>query len=215
MNGRSPHWLLANDNTEGNVRIRKTLLVLGAVMLPLGTVALLQSTAFAKTPVGTGTTSCTISDGTLNFNPPLSAGGTAGAKKEVTTVTASLTGCSGGSPVGAPTSISVKAIKTKAAKHTNAGECSAFETGAGTAKVKATIDWATVKKSKFNLDGLTGGANPEGELGFTGSFTVKGSYAGTGNLSAYLTQASTDELGACSGSISTLYLDPTTSSGTI
>src|SRR5450631_4878986 len=33
--GTARHWLLANDHTEGNMRIRKCLLVLTAVMLPV------------------------------------------------------------------------------------------------------------------------------------------------------------------------------------
>jgi len=194
------------------MRRSKILMGVLALALPIGTIAATQTAAFAKTPVGTGSVSCTISNGTLSFNPPLSATGEAGAKKESTTVSATLTGCSGGATA---TSISVKTIKTKATKGTNAGACSAFETGAGSAKVKATIEWAAVKKSKFNLAGLSGGVNGIGELGFTGNFSVKGSYAGTGSLAAYLTSASTNELQTCSGSISTLQLDPATSNSTL
>ena len=75
------------------MRLRKSLMVLIAVMLPVASISLLEGTAFAKKVTGTGNTTCSFG-GTINFNPPLTQNGTPGVKKEVTTVTASLGSCS-------------------------------------------------------------------------------------------------------------------------
>src|SRR6202035_2100757 len=77
--------------TKVNTR-RKILMGVLAIALPIGTIAAVQSTAFAAKVTGTGTTTCTFG-GTINFNPPLTSAGTAGVKKEITTVTATLSAC--------------------------------------------------------------------------------------------------------------------------
>jgi hypothetical protein len=196
------------------MRLRKSLLVLTAVMLPVASIALLEGTAFAKKVTGTGTTTCSFG-GTIDFNPPLSENGTPGVKKEVTTVSATLGTCSGGTPVGAATSVAVKPIKTKVAKGSNAGTCSSFESNSSTIAVKVKVNWAGEKPSKFTVQGLHPAVNGEGEVGFTGSFAVGGSYAGTGSLGVYLTPASTQAIGTCSGSISSLSIDRSNSSGSL
>jgi|HubBroStandDraft_5_1064220.scaffolds.fasta_scaffold415532_2 hypothetical protein len=195
------------------MRLRKSVLVLTAVMLPIATIGLLEGTAFAKKVLGTGNPTCHFG-GTINFNPPLSKNGTPGAKKEVTTVNASLSSCSGGSPAAPASSVAVKPIKTKTAKGANGGTCSSFTSAAGTAKVKVKINWTGEKPSKFSVDGLHATVNPEtGEVGFTGSFPVAGSYGGTGNLAVYLTTASSTAIATCSGSISSLAIDRSSSTG--
>jgi hypothetical protein len=195
------------------MRLKKSVLILTAVMLPIATIGLLEGTAFAKKVTGTGNPTCSFG-GTINFNPPLSKNGTPGAKKEVTTVNASLGSCSGGVPAAPASSTSVKPIKTKTAKGANGGTCSSFTTAAGTAKVKVKINWTGEKPSKFTVVGLHATINAEtGEVGFTGSFPVAGSYAGTGNLAVYLTQASSTAIATCSGSISSLAIDRSSSSG--
>jgi hypothetical protein len=196
------------------MRLRKSLLVLTAVTLPVASVALLEGTAFAKKVTGAGMTTCNFG-GTINFNPPLSSAGTPGAKKEITTVTANLGSCSGGTPVGNATSVAVKPIKTKAAKGSNAGKCSDFASNASKVTVKVKVNWAGEKPSKFNISGLTVAVNGSGEVGFTGSFPVQGSYAGTGSVGVYLTQASSNAIATCSGSIASLQIDQATSSGTL
>jgi hypothetical protein len=193
---------------------RKILMGVLAIALPIGTIAAVQGTAFAKKVTGTGTTTCNFG-GKLDFNPPLSSAGTAGAKKEITTVSATLGSCSGGTPVGSATSVAVKPIKTKAAKGSNAGKCSDFAANASKVVVKVKVNWAGEKPSKFNISGLTVGVNGSGEVGFTGSFPVQGSYAGTGNVAVYLTPASSNAIATCSGSISTLFIDSATSSGAL
>jgi hypothetical protein len=196
------------------MRLRKSLLVLTAVMLPVASIALLEGTAFAKKVTGAGHTVCSFG-GTINFSPPLSSAGTAGVKKEVTTVDASLGTCSGGTPVGSASSVAVKPIKTKVAKGQNAGTCSSFESNSSTITVKVKVNWVGEKPSKFSVAGLHPAVNADGEVGFTGSFAVGGSYAGEGSLGVYLTPASTNAIGTCSGSISQLTIDRSNSSGTL
>jgi len=196
------------------MRMKKGLLVLAAATLPLASVALLEGTAVAKTSLGTGAVSCHIG-GTISFNPPLSAAGTPGVKKSVTTVTAHLSSCSGGTPAASPASVTVKPIKTKVAKGQNAGTCSSFASSAGTIKVKVKINWAGEKPSKLTVNGLHVSINGEGEAGFTASFPVSGSYAGSGSFAVYLTQTSSTEVATCAGSISTLQLDSSTSTANL
>ncbi len=214
MAGAVRLWLLANDHTEGIVRIRKTLLVLTAVMLPVASVALLEGTAFAKKVTGTGNPTCSFG-GSINFNPPLTKNGTPGVKKEVTTVTASLGSCSGGNPTPPASSVVVKAIKTKTPKGQNGATCSSFTSSAGSAKVKVKVNWVGMKPSKFTVVGLHPSINGAGEVGFTGSFPVAKSYAGTGHLGVFLTSASSNAIATCSGSISSLQIDRSNSSGTL
>ena len=197
------------------MRLRKSLLVIAAVTLPLASVALLGGTASAGKVTGQGTTSCSFG-GTINFNPPLSQNGTPGVKKEVVTVSANLSGCSGGTPPGPPGStVAVKPIKSKVAKGQNAGTCSSFASSAGTIKVKVKINWAGEKPSKLTVQGLHVSINGEGEAGFTANFPVSGSYAGSGSFAVYLTQTSSTEVATCAGSISTLQLDSSTSTANL
>jgi len=192
--------------------MKKGLLVLIAVALPLASVALLEGTAVAGKVTGSGMTTCNFG-GSINFNPPLTKNGTAGVKKEVTTVTASLGACSGGSPAAVASSVAVKPIKTKTPKGQNGATCSSFDSASATASVKVKINWNGEKPSKFTVQGLHPAVNGAGELGFTGSFSVAGSYPGTGNLGVFLTPASSNAIATCSGSVSSLQIDRSNSSG--
>lgn len=197
------------------MKIRKFLLVLAAAMLPLASVALLEGTAFAKAVTGTGNPTCHFG-GTINFNPPLSQNGTTSVKKEITTVTASLSSCSGGTPPAPASTVAVKPIKSKTPKGQATGTCSSFESNSSTITVKVKIKWTGEKPTKFAISGLHATVNTTtGEVGFTGSFPVAGSYAGTGHLGVYLTQADSNKIATCSGSISTLHIDRANSSGTL
>jgi len=201
---------------------RKILMGVLALALPIGTVITLQGTASAGKVTGTGNPTCTFG-GTISFNPPLTQAGTPGVKKETTTVSANLTGCSGGTPAAPASVVSVKPIKTKTSpKGSNGATCSGFAGNAGSVTVKVKINWAGEKPSKFNISGLSASINGFGEVGFTGSFPVSGSYAGTGNLGVYLTPADSNAIANCSsptppyaGSISVLHIDPAHSSGTL
>jgi hypothetical protein len=192
--------------------MKKRFLVLTAVLLPLASVTLIEGTAFAKKVTGTGNPTCAFG-GTISFNPPLTENGTAGVKKEVTTVTASLSSCTGGTPAPPASSVAVKSIKTKTPKGQNGATCSSFESSSSSAKVKVKVDWTGEKPSKFTVVGLHPGVNSAGEVGFTGSFPISGSYAGSGTLGVYLTPASSNAIATCSGSISSLAIDRSNSSG--
>jgi hypothetical protein len=194
------------------MRLRKSLMILTAVMLPVASIALLEGTAFAKKVTGTGNPTCSFG-GTISFSPPLTKAGSTSIKKETTTVTASLGSCSGGAPAAPASTVSVKPIKTKTAKGKAGGSCSSFTTASSTAVVKVKIAWTGEKPSKFTVEGLHASVNSSGEVGFTGSFPVAGSYAGTGNLGVYLTPASSAAIATCSGNISSLSIDRTHSSG--
>jgi len=197
------------------MRMKKALLVVAAVSLPIATVALGEGTAFAKKVTGSGTTNCRFS-GSINFNPPLTQAGSTSVKKEVTTVVANLSGCSGGTPPGpSGSTVKIKPIKTKTAKGSAGATCSSFESNAQTVAIKITVKWPGEKPSKFTISGLHVSFNGEGEAGFTGGFPVTGSYAGTGHVAAYLTQSSTAKIATCSGSVSSLQLDSSTSTGNI
>lgn len=196
------------------MRMRKSLLILTAVMLPVASIALLEGSAFAKAVTGTGNPTCSFG-GTINFNPPLTSAGTPGVKKEVTTVTASLGSCTGGNPAPPASSVAVKPIKTKTPKGQNGATCGSFTTSAGSAKVKVKINWSGEKSSKFTVVGLHPSINGSGEVGFTGSFPVGGSYAGSGSIGVFLTPASSSAIATCSGSISSLAIDRSNSSGTL
>jgi hypothetical protein len=198
------------------MRIRKGLLILAAVSLPIASVTLLEGTAFAKKVTGSGLTTCHVS-GTITFNPPLSSAGTPGVKKTITTVTANAIGCSGGTPVPGTTPLTVKPIKAKVAKGSNASTCSSFTSAASTITVKGKVGWSGEKPSKFAVPsgGLHIAINGMGEAGFTASVPVTGSYAGSGSLAVYLTQADSTTIASCTGSISTVHFDSTQSTTTL
>jgi len=195
------------------MNLKKSLLVLTALMLPLASIALLEGTAIAGKVTGTGSTTCSFG-GTLTFNPPLTAAGSTSIKKEVTSVNTTLGSCSGGTPVGVATSVAVKPIKTKTAKGKAGGTCGSFDSAASGVVVKVKVNWNGEKPSKFSVAGLHASINGLGEVGFTGSFANAGSYAGSGHLAVYLTPASSNAIVTCSGSVGSLSIDRTQSSGT-
>jgi hypothetical protein len=192
---------------------RKILMGVLALALPVGTIVGLSTAASAGKVTGTGSTTCNFG-GTISFNPPLTKNGSTSTKKETTTVNATLGTCSGGNPVGHATSVAVKPIKTKTAKGAAGGTCSSFDSAASGVTVKVKVNWNGEKPSKFDISGLHISVNGEGEVGFTGTFSNSGSYAGSGHLAVYLTPASGSQIATCSGSVSTLTLDRSTSSGT-
>jgi len=198
------------------MRIRKGLLVLAAVSLPIASVTMLEGTAFAKKVTGAGSTTCNVS-GTITFNPPLTKAGSTSIKKEVTTVSSSLIGCTGGTPQPSGSiPLTVKPIKTKTSpKGSAGGTCGGFATNAGAVKVSAKISWPGEKPSKFTVTGLHVAINGMGEAGFTASAPVSGSYGGSGSLAVYLTQADSTAIATCSGSISTVHFDSTQSTTTL
>jgi hypothetical protein len=200
------------------MRNNKALLALSAVLLPLASVVLLESTAVAKHVTGSGTVTCHVS-GTLTFNPPLTPSGTA-VKKEIITVSTSAVNCSGGTPTASPGSTATKPVKVKSTtKPPNSGSCAAAasQTGPGTT-VKGKQNWGGgVKPSKFLLTGVKFGLDSgTGEVDETGSVTTTGSYAGSGTVHIDFNSSSSSALLACVGGtsstpISSVTIDPANS----
>ena len=184
-----------------NMRIRKCVIVLAAVTLPLASVVMLEGTAFAKKVTGTGAPTCHFG-GTINFNPGLKPGNGSPASKEVVTVSANLTRCSGGSPSASPTGITVKSIKIKSTvkegKTKYAGGCGSLASAAAAIVVKTKVSWSGEKPSKTTITHLAFGVNSNtGEADFTGSTATTGSYAGSGTVAVSFTHASTNALLGC------------------
>ncbi len=211
-----------NKQTEWQMRIRKWVLALSAVALPIASVALLEGTAVAKTAVGTGSVSCHLG-GTVSFSPALTPAGTA-ASKEVVTVSISASQCSGGTPPQTSATITSKAIKikgTKEGKTKISGSCASFGTSAKTVSVKSKWSWTGAKPSKTLLSGLNETINGEGEVGFTtGSGSVSGSYGPSGSAAVYFNTAGSNAILACvagssPASVSSLTLDSSTSTATL
>ena len=67
------------------MRLRKSAMVVGAILIPLATITLVGGTAFAAKVTGTGSVTCNVG-GTATFNPPLSANGSPASKEVVAPV---------------------------------------------------------------------------------------------------------------------------------
>ncbi len=203
--------------------IRKCVMALTALALPIASVALLEGTAVAKTALGTGAVSCHLSGG-VTFSPPLTPAGVS-ASKEVVTVNIAATGCSGGAPPQSSATITTKALKIKATKTGKtkiAGSCNDFATAAKTISVKSKWAWASpAKKTKTLISNLSEGVNGEGEVGFSSSsVSVSGSYGSSGSVAVYFTPTSSDAIlgcvaGSSSAQVSSLTLDTSSSSATL
>ena len=201
------------------MRIKKGLLVLAAVTLPLASVVMLEGTAFAGKTTGTGTPTCHFG-GTINFSPGLQPGNGSPASKETVTVSATLSSCSGGTPPASPVSITVKPIKIKSTmkvgKTKYAGGCGTLATAASTILVKSKVNWSGEKPSKTNISKLAFSVSPDtGEAYFSGPTSTTGSYAGSGTATVSFNNASTTALVNCEaglpGSVTTATIDATNS----
>ena len=181
------------------MRMKRYVMVLAAVALPISTVALLEGTAVAKTALGTGAVTCSVG-GSVSFSPPLTPAGTS-ASKEVVTVSLTASHCSGGTPPQTSGSITTKALKikaTKSGKSKIAGSCASFGTSAKTVTVKSKWAWSGAKPSKTTIVGLNEAINGAGEVGFTaGSFATSGSYSGAGSAGVYFNTASSNAILGC------------------
>jgi len=196
------------------VHLRKAFVMLIAAALPLASVSLVDSTAQARgAPTATGSTTCRLA-GTINSSVPLTRGGTPGTKNDVTTIDLSTVGsCTGGS--GSPAAITLKAIKVTLPKVVPAGTCAGGPMWGSSSTVKGKVTWASVKPSKLTINGLRSSVNTAGEVGFTAHPVVTGSFARTGTIVVYITQADTSASASCSAGLSTVNIDPSTSSATL
>ncbi len=149
---------------------RKLMMAAGALVLPLAAVATVgvgtASAARSGQVTGTGAVTCTTIHGTITFNPPLATGGTAA---ETTSVTATATGCTGGTPN--PTQVNSTATITG-----GTNSCTALATAA-----PPTLTGTYLPAGSLNPSSTVGGTETEQvspHLGFTISgATTTGSFA--------------------------------------
>jgi hypothetical protein len=192
--------------------VRTGLTVLVAAALPLASVSLLEGTAHARgLPTGSGTITCHVG-GTINFSPLFQNA----TPERVNITSIDLVGsgsCRGQS--SSPSSITFKPIKVKLPKGLPVETCAGGPLWSNTTVSKGEVTWNNVKPSKFIVNGMRTSLNDEHETGFTAHPAVKGSFAGSGTLAVYLTEAETNAVAACSEGLSTVNIDPATSTATL
>jgi len=177
---------------------RKILMGILAIALPIGTVAAVQSTAFAKTkPPADPPRTCTVSGSVAFQAPGLSKTGSVSstAKTSVTTASSSF----GGGCTGSTGSLNItsKNTKCKGADDPTGTACAvkktySFDTEASFASTGTSSILKSLKKLNFTLDGVayqtkataassigcTDSVSPPGgipqEVGFQITGTVKG-----------------------------------------
>ena len=212
-----------NLEKEHLMRIRKSAMVVGAVLIPLATITLVAGPAFAAKVTGTGSVTCNVG-GTASFNPPLSQNGAAASKEVVTLSGVTISNCSGGTPsASGGGTITIKPLKIKGTgKPKMAGSCSNLAGSVSTILAKTKTSWANgakpTKTVESNFKIAVGSGASAGEEGFASQDgTASGSYAGSGSVTAYFTQSSSSAfIAACggSGSLSTAQIDSSTSTFT-
>ena len=205
------------------MRLRKSAMVVGAVLIPLATVTLVAGPAFAAKVTGSGAVTCNVG-GTATFNPPLSENGSPASKEVVTLSGVTLSGCSGGTPsASAGGSITIKPLKIKGTgKPKMSGSCSNLAGSVSTILAKTKTSWTNgakpTKTVESNFKIAVGSGASAGEEGFASQAgTASGSYAGSGSVTAYFTKTSSSAfIAACGGSstLSTAQIDATTSTFT-
>jgi hypothetical protein len=221
---------------------RKILMGVLAIALPIGTLAVLQTSASAgkPKPPPDPARNCTV-DGNVLFAPPgLSKNGTFSTTAKTSQVHTSGTNFGGGCTGSIPTqTITSKSTKCKAAGNPNAG-CA----GKGynydnesTFASPATIATITksLKKLSFTLDGVsyqskTTGASElvctNGDVGFKISGTIKKPKQDKGQASVATVCLGADsgpgttgnffaDLGSGTGTIATAAIDPSTGGSTV
>ncbi|MGH9029526.1 MAG: hypothetical protein ACRDV4_07920 [Acidimicrobiales bacterium] len=200
------------------------------VAVPVGIVtALLGPSMFASAAAAQDPIMCNLS-GSVTFNPPLTKAGDNTGKGSVETVTLdglSLSHCLSSDSSGAPSSGSIsnqtltiaatKSGKGKSAEYLT-GYCPGFASSSSLKALKKltlTTNWTGGAGGSTTVETKSGAvaANSSGEAGFaivekfeSGNYPTK-----VAQTIAYLTSADTAEIGSCSGSISSISFDGTTS----
>jgi hypothetical protein len=175
--------------TQGDtyVRIRKVIVILGAVAMPMALLSFGGGVASAKGTSGAvaqpGTVSCSKITGVISFNPPLTLTGTA---TENTTIKITVKGCSvqGGSVK--PKKGTVDADISNASS-TNG--CTSLETSQ---PETLTVTWAPGSKiapTTASFSGYAVASNAKGDEGFSlpnsgGTGAAVGSYAQASGVTA-------------------------------
>ncbi len=182
------------------MRIRRVaaVVVAGVTVMTMTGVALLPGSAWAKTPLGTGTYGCGVVaiEGSISLNRPWSDTGKGVVKA---TVSASIPGCTGGSP--GPGVVTVSGTFT----FPNGGNGCSNGSNA-TAKLKLTYN-SPVKASKFTGSFFV---DPVAMVSPAYADTVTGSYPLSG---ATLLLGGGEHSGQCSTGITSLEMTQAESYG--
>jgi len=198
-----------HDSEGDTVGVPKTFTMLAMAALSLASVCLLEGTAAAKTPTGSGMITCSVG-GTLSWSQPL-APHSVPRGTSITTIDLVSTGsCGGGS--SSPSAITIKPIKASFPKKTPEQVCAGGPLFGPV--VKGQVTWNNVKPSKLIVNDVKESVN-DGELELTAHPVVKGSFSGTGTMVINITQADTMAAGACTPGLTTVNIDPTTSAVTL
>jgi hypothetical protein len=162
------------------MRLRKILLGVAAIGLPMGllAIAIQPAVASAASPqkVGTGTYNCSDITGSLKFNPPLTLAG--GATSEAVTVSTTSSGCTGGKP-------KVTTSSSTATFTTDSNSCSSLQTG----QSFSTMINYTNGASPSTFAGSSS-SNTGPPISFTVTGTVTGSYPSTSASTTVVIQQS-------------------------
>ena len=180
------------------VRRAVVLVAAGAMVMTMTANALLPGLSWAKTPVGSGTYGCSVVaiDGTVTLNRPWSDTGKGVVKA---TVSATIPGCTGGSP-----SPGVVTVSGKLSFPNGGNGCSNGNNA--TAKLKLTYS-SGVKKSTFTGSYFV---DPVEMVSPGDVDTVKGSYPMSG---ASLLLGGSEYSGQCSTGITSLKMTQAESYG--
>jgi hypothetical protein len=208
---------------------RRILTSVVAFALPIALIAGLSSAASAKKPPPNPTT-CHLS-ASVTISPPLSVTGVVAPKGSIGTTTVNVTysSCSNGTPGAATLSIQTKAAKDKnwatdgnQKKDDYLGLCGTFASTSTTKSLKKAVKNLPV--SGGELKGAKAAAGTVGsEVGFIISHgTVKGGTYPTASHGALIEAGlvndanNTNLIGGCkSGPVSTIDIDPSTSTATL
>lgn len=193
---------------------RKWTAVIVACAIATGTACSLTigSPAWAKVTrhaVVKGTVTCSGTQGTITFKPPLTPLGTAKEKK-VTVKVASFGSCQDQN--ANPVLVKKALVKVKLG-HGATSSCANFATGTSSDSITLKVAYRTkgvgATNIKFGAGSIT--AITSGNVGFEASGgTAKGSYAGAANFTVTLASISGSEIASCvggSGTVASLQID--------
>ena len=169
------------------MRIRKLIIGLAAVGMPLTVMSTVIGVGAAWATTGTGNYNCSKVTGSVTFKPPLKNGGTSA---ETTTVSATVTKCTGGSPT--PTK-----VVGKGTIHSSTNDCANLA-NAQTVSLALTNTPAVSPKSV--LHATTGEVISGSSITFTLSGNVTGSYVSSSASAKGKIKQTTVQVGTACGS---------------
>jgi len=158
-----------------------------AVGMPLAVMSTVIGVGAAWATTGTGTYNCTKVTGSVSFSPPLKNGGTSA---ETTTVSATVTGCTGGSPK--PTKVAGKGTI-----HSSTNDCANL---AHPQTVSLPLTNTPAVSPKSVLKATTGESISGSSITFTLTGSVTGSYPSSSASAKGKIKQTTVQVGTACGS---------------